>query len=95
MFLQLQLQHGGRIGHPDTSGLTAVAPSPVPLPDTIFTPSGHQAAVTPREMTLDEIHTTVADFAAAARNAIDAGFEGGRGAWRQRLPHPPVPDARH
>jgi N-ethylmaleimide reductase len=72
----LQLQHGGRIGHPDTSGLTPVAPSPVPLPDTIFTPGGHRAAVTPREMTLDEIHTTVADFAAAARNAIDAGFEG-------------------
>lgn len=38
----LQLQHGGRVGHPDTSGLTPVAPSPVPLPDTIFTPSGHQ-----------------------------------------------------
>jgi N-ethylmaleimide reductase len=72
----LQLQHGGRVGHPDNSGLTPVAPSPVPLPDTIFTPDGHQAAVTPREMTLDEIHTTVADFAAAARNAIDAGFEG-------------------
>ena len=33
----LQLQHGGRIGHPDNSGLMPVAPSPVPLPDTIFT----------------------------------------------------------
>jgi N-ethylmaleimide reductase len=36
----LQLQHGGRVGHPDNSGLTPVAPSPVPLPDTIFTPDG-------------------------------------------------------
>lgn len=72
----LQLQHGGRIGHPDTSGLTPVAPSPVPLPDTVFTPSGHQPAVTPREMTTAEIDATVADFAAAARNAIDAGFAG-------------------
>ncbi|MEV5982654.1 alkene reductase [Streptomyces sp. NPDC052114] len=72
----LQLQHGGRVGHPDNSGLTPVAPSPVPLPDTIHTPSGHQPAVEPREMTVEEIDATVADFAAAARRAIDAGFEG-------------------
>ncbi|MFD5704101.1 oxidoreductase [Streptomyces lasiicapitis] len=73
----LQVQHGGRIGHPDNSGgLTPVAPSPVPLPDTVFTPNGHQPAVTPREMTADEIHATVADFAAAARRAVDAGFAG-------------------
>ncbi|WHM40792.1 alkene reductase [Streptomyces sp. BPTC-684] len=72
----LQLQHGGRVGHPDNSGLTPVAPSPVPLPDTIFTPGGHQPSVVPREMTIDEIRSTVADFAAAARNAIDAGFAG-------------------
>lgn len=72
----LQLQHGGRVGHPDTSGLTPLAPSAVPLPDTIFTPSGHQPAAVPREMTVDEIRSTVADFAAAARNAVDAGFAG-------------------
>ncbi|WP_431042546.1 alkene reductase [Streptomyces sp. P1-3] len=72
----LQLQHGGRVGHPDNSGLTPVAPSPVPLPETIHTPSGRQDAVVPREMTLDDIRSTVADFAAAARNAVDAGFAG-------------------
>ncbi|TWV48524.1 alkene reductase [Streptomyces misionensis] len=72
----LQLQHGGRVGHPDNSGLTPVAPSPVPLPETIHTPTGRQAAVVPREMTLADIETTVADFAAAARNAVEAGFEG-------------------
>ncbi|MFE1772810.1 alkene reductase [Streptomyces sp. NPDC059008] len=72
----LQLQHGGRVGHPDNSGLMPVAPSPVPLPETIFTPGGHQPSVVPREMTIDEIHSTVADFAAAARNAVDAGFAG-------------------
>ena len=53
----LQLQHGGRIGHPDNSGLTPVAPSPVPLPATIFTSSGRQASVVPREMTLEEIRS--------------------------------------
>ncbi|GAA4837254.1 alkene reductase [Kitasatospora terrestris] len=72
----LQLQHGGRVGHPDNSGLTPVAPSPIPLPETVHTPTGPQDAVVPREMTLDEIRSTVADFAAAARNAVDAGFEG-------------------
>ncbi|SOD86109.1 alkene reductase [Streptomyces sp. Ag109_G2-15] len=72
----LQLQHGGRVSHPATTGLTPVAPSPVPLPETIFTPGGHRTAVEPREMTADDIRATVADFAAAARRAVDAGFEG-------------------
>ncbi|MFJ7078299.1 alkene reductase [Streptomyces sp. NPDC098781] len=72
----LQLQHGGRVGHPATSGLTPLSPSPLPLPETIFTPDGHRPAVVPREMTVDDIRTTVADFATAARNAVDAGFEG-------------------
>ncbi|MFD0683864.1 oxidoreductase [Actinomadura fibrosa] len=72
----LQVQHGGRIGHPDNSGLHPVAPSAVRFPDTIHTPGGSQPGVVPREMTLDEIRSTVADFAAAARNAVDAGFDG-------------------
>ncbi|MFE6197891.1 alkene reductase [Streptomyces sp. NPDC057838] len=72
----LQLQHGGRVGHPATSGLTPLAPSPVPLPGTIVTPQGHRPAVVPREMTAEDIRTTIADFARAARNALDAGFEG-------------------
>ncbi|MDF3146100.1 MULTISPECIES: alkene reductase [unclassified Streptomyces] len=72
----LQLQHGGRVSHPETTGLTPVAPSPVPLPETIFTPRGHRPAVVPREMTVADIRATVADFAAAARRAVEAGFEG-------------------
>lgn len=72
----LQLQHGGRVGHPATSGLVPVSPSPVPLPETIFTPHGHRPAVVPREMTAEDIRATVADFATAARNALDAGFQG-------------------
>lgn len=74
----LQLQHGGRVGHPENNlaGLTPLAPSPIPLPDGIHTPHGHQDSVTPDEMTIEQIASTVADFAAAARNALDAGFEG-------------------
>ncbi|MER7986606.1 alkene reductase [Streptomyces noursei] len=72
----LQIQHGGRIGHPDTSGLTPVAPSPIALPGTVFTPHGHQTPVVPRELTVEEVRATVADFASAARNALAAGFAG-------------------
>lgn len=72
----LQLQHGGRVGHPDNSGLVPVAPSPIPLPETVHTPSGHRPAVTPRELSIEEIGATVADFVTAARNAIEAGFAG-------------------
>ncbi|MEV2245759.1 alkene reductase [Streptomyces sp. NPDC049970] len=72
----LQIQHGGRVGHPDTSGLTPIAPSPIPLPESIHTPTGRQEAVTPREMTPDDIRTTIRDFAATARRAVDAGFAG-------------------
>jgi N-ethylmaleimide reductase len=72
----LQLQHGGRIGHPDNSGRTPVAPSPVPPPDTIFTTGGHRPSVVPRAMSLDEIGATTTDFAEAARNALDAGLAG-------------------
>ncbi|GAB2889533.1 alkene reductase [Streptomyces mayteni] len=72
----VQLQHGGRVGHPATSGLVPVAPSPIPLPETIHTPTGRQPSVTPREMTVDDIRAHVADFVAAARNARAAGFEG-------------------
>ncbi|MDH6145305.1 2,4-dienoyl-CoA reductase-like NADH-dependent reductase (Old Yellow Enzyme family) [Kitasatospora sp. GP30] len=72
----LQLQHGGRIGHPENSGLHPLAPSPIALPGTIHTPSGHQDTVVPGEMTAGQIRETVADFATAARNALAAGFAG-------------------
>lgn len=72
----LQLQHGGRIGHPDTHGLHPVAPSPVTLPGTVHTPLGHRPAVLPRELTAAEVRSTIADFATAARMAVDAGFAG-------------------
>ncbi|MEU5185672.1 alkene reductase [Streptomyces klenkii] len=72
----LQLQHGGRVGHPDNSGLTPVSPSPLALPETIHTPAGRRPSVVPREMTADDIRSTIADFAQAARNAVAAGFAG-------------------
>ncbi|MEV8536699.1 alkene reductase [Streptomyces sp. NPDC051211] len=72
----LQLQHGGRVGHPDTSGHVPLAPSPVRFPEPLHTPSGLQETVVPREMTAEDIRSTIADFATAARNAVEAGFAG-------------------
>ncbi|MCC3764082.1 alkene reductase [Glycomyces sp. TRM65418] len=72
----LQVEHGGRIGHPETSGLVPMAPSPIALPGYIHVPSGHGEPVVPREMTTADIRSTVDDFVAAARNAIRAGADG-------------------
>ncbi|WP_030720298.1 alkene reductase [Streptomyces sp. NRRL F-2580] len=72
----LQLQHGGRVGHPDTSGHVPLAPSAVRFPEPLHTPGGLREAVAPREMTAEDIRSTIADFADAARNAVEAGFAG-------------------
>ena len=72
----LQIEHGGRIGHPETSGLRPVAPSPIALPDTIHTPGGRSPSIVPKELTTAEVRATARDFVAAARRAIDAGFQG-------------------
>jgi len=41
-----------------------------------FTRAGRKPTVTPRSLTKQEIQVTVADFARAARNAMEAGFDG-------------------
>ncbi|SRR6266403_99857 len=57
-------------------GLPPLAPSTVNPGLRAFTPEGFKDTVTPRAMTLDDIQRTVADYAAAGRNARDAGFDG-------------------
>jgi N-ethylmaleimide reductase len=73
-----QLLHTGRIGHPVLlpGGLVPVAPSAVAANGTLFTPAGPKEFVTPRAMSGQEVEQTVDDFATAARNAIEAGFDG-------------------
>jgi 2,4-dienoyl-CoA reductase-like NADH-dependent reductase (Old Yellow Enzyme family) len=41
-----------------------------------FTRAGRKPRVTPRSLTKQEIQVTVADFARAARNTMEAGFDG-------------------
>ncbi|MFG2141974.1 alkene reductase [Streptomyces sp. NPDC048650] len=73
-----QLWHGGRVGHPVVlpDGLIPVGPSPVAADCQVFTEEGMKDCVVPHELTDAEIRTTVAEFATAARNAVEAGFDG-------------------
>ncbi|KAH7312562.1 hypothetical protein B0I35DRAFT_411268 [Stachybotrys elegans] len=67
-----QLWHHGRAGSVDVleaHGLPLLSSSAVPM-----TPGS--SSPTPREMTEAEIAQVIEDFAAAARNAIAAGFDG-------------------
>ncbi|WP_170061282.1 alkene reductase [Streptomyces milbemycinicus] len=74
--IYLQLMHTGRVGHPSLMGLTPVGPSPVQAKGQVYTHEGPQDFVTPKELTEDEIPETIADYATAARNAVEAGFDG-------------------
>lgn len=75
----LQLAHNGRNSHssfmPD--GGVPFAPSPIPPSLPGFNRDARQVAIEiPRQLTAPEIREIVVSFAAAARNAIDAGFDG-------------------
>ena len=74
----MQVFHTGRIAMPDflPNKTQPVAPSAVRANGTNYTDEGINPFVTPREITKDEIAQTVKDFAAAAKNAITAGFDG-------------------
>ncbi|MDT0330967.1 alkene reductase [Nocardiopsis lambiniae] len=73
-----QLMHAGRIGHPDLNheGHHPVAPSPVRAAGRAYAPGRALEYPVPRELTADDIARTVEGFARAARNAVDAGFDG-------------------
>jgi 2,4-dienoyl-CoA reductase-like NADH-dependent reductase (Old Yellow Enzyme family) len=74
----IQLMHAGRMSHPDNTPhhRQGVAPSAIAPGAQMFTPTGPQDAPTPRALSTDEVAQTVADFAHAARSAIQAGADG-------------------
>ncbi|MFI6881229.1 alkene reductase [Streptomyces sp. NPDC050400] len=74
-----QLMHGGRQGHPlnRIDADVPAGPSAVAQPGPVHVRDGAKAdAVVPRVMTLDDVRVAVDDHVAAARNALDAGFDG-------------------
>ncbi|KAL9120665.1 MAG: hypothetical protein Q9187_002782 [Circinaria calcarea] len=69
-YIYLQLWHLGRAAKPDLlkeQGYDLVSSSATPMTDN---------SPTPRSMTEEEIHSTISDYAQAAKNAIEAGFDG-------------------
>ncbi|WP_166386261.1 alkene reductase [Polaribacter sp. 11A2H] len=73
----IQLWHVGRMSHPDfhNGGLPLSASAINPNAQS-FTVEGFKDTVTPKEMTIEDIKTTVNDFKNAAANAVKSGFDG-------------------
>lgn len=71
-----QIMHGGRVSHPDTTGLLPVGPSAVAAAGQVFTPAGPRPAPTPRALDTAEVPEQARSYAEAARRAVEAGFDG-------------------
>lgn len=73
-----QLWHTGRVGHSiDRNGKLPLAPSALPIRGMQhYTSQGMKDYEIPQEITVAEIEQTVADFAQAAKNSMEAGFDG-------------------
>ncbi|HSM81380.1 MAG TPA: alkene reductase [Nodosilinea sp.] len=74
----LQLWHVGRISHPSfqPEGGLPVAPSAIQPKGEAMTTAGMQPFVTPRALELEEIAGIVDQYRQAAKNALEAGFDG-------------------
>lgn len=74
----LQLWHAGRISHPSLLPNTTlpVAPSAIRPAGQAYTNQGLQDFVTPRALATEELPGVVAEYAQAAKNACEAGFDG-------------------
>jgi N-ethylmaleimide reductase len=73
--MALQLWHTGRAGHPDTLGHLAVSASPIAINGTTWTQRGQVPHAAPRALEVEEIPGVVAQYATAAVNAVQAGFD--------------------
>ncbi|MBC7507494.1 MAG: alkene reductase [Ferruginibacter sp.] len=75
----IQLMHCGRISHPLNmpAGTVVLAPSAVKPAGQMWTDAKQlQDFLTPKEMTAEEIIATKAEYVLAAKNAIEARFDG-------------------
>ena len=75
--LAIQLMHVGRMSHPSNTphGRQPVAPSAIAPGVEMFTATGMLDIPEPRALETEEVSQTVADFAYAARRAIEAGAD--------------------
>lgn len=76
--LFVQLMHVGRMSHPENTPhhRQPVAPSAIAPGIDMFTIAGMQPIPEPRALTTAEVRQTVADFANAAKRAVEAGADG-------------------
>jgi N-ethylmaleimide reductase len=72
-----QLWHTGAMSHPDFfDGALPMSASDVNPEQESVTPLGKKPTVAPRPMSKNEIRRAVAEFGTAAKNAMEAGFDG-------------------
>lgn len=75
----IQFMHTGRVSHQSClpEGAVILAPSAIPMKGKIYTDdAGMQDYSAPKEMSIVEIHSTIQEYVQAAKNAIEAGFDG-------------------
>ena len=75
----LQIMHTGRVSHPLNmeEGTQILAPSAIALSGEMYTDKeGMKAHPLPKEMNLDDIKLAQQEYVQAAKNAIEAGFDG-------------------
>jgi N-ethylmaleimide reductase len=91
-----QLWHTGAMSHPDFfDGALPMSASNVNPKQESVAPSGKKPTVTPRPMSKDEIRQAVAGFGTAARNALEAGFDGVQIQANFPVSHRSIPEQRH
>lgn len=73
----IQLWHVGRMSHPDFhNGDLPLSASAINPESQSYTYEGFKDTVTPKEMSIEDIKRTVQDFKNAAKNAMEADFDG-------------------
>lgn len=71
-----QIMHAGRVANSGITGRQAVAPSAIAINGQTRTYEGKIPYEVPRSLETDELRGITAEFVQAARNAIEAGFDG-------------------
>ncbi|MCX2560616.1 alkene reductase [Acetobacter farinalis] len=71
-----QLWHMGRVMHSSVTGMQPVSSSATKAPEPLHTYNGKQDPEVARPLTKEDIARIVNDYGNAARNALEAGFDG-------------------